>query len=143
MLFFLKKECAKCIVVIQPTLFCFLLLCLTIAEHNINISLAHSHRNKQKKKTGERLQSKRRKSDLHAAQMVEIGMVTELGYAKQTLSCPVSCTSSNKHACSTQHPCQYLSICCHCETLCIFVAFFFNMVDLCDVYHIYFLLLFF
>lgn len=34
-----SKECAKCIVVIQPTL--FLLLCLTFAKHRSDISLAH------------------------------------------------------------------------------------------------------
>lgn len=33
-----SKECAKCIVVMQPTL--FLLLCLTFAKHNSDISLA-------------------------------------------------------------------------------------------------------
>lgn len=34
-----SKECAKCIVVIQPTL--FLLVCLTFAKHSSDISLAH------------------------------------------------------------------------------------------------------
>lgn len=34
-----SKECAKCIVVIQPTL--FLLSCLTFAKHSSDISLAH------------------------------------------------------------------------------------------------------
>ncbi len=34
-----SKECAKCVVMIQPTL--FLLLCLTFAKHKSDISLAH------------------------------------------------------------------------------------------------------
>lgn len=35
---------------------------------------------------------KRRNSHLHSADMASIWLVTELGYTKQTLPCPVSCT---------------------------------------------------
>lgn len=75
-MFFFSKECAKCIVVIQPTL--FLLLCLTFAKHSSNISLAHV------------LSSSKHQISHFSAQFGEI--TTEWVAQSTPMSCPVTCT---------------------------------------------------
>ena len=96
-----SRECAKCIVVMQPTL--FLYLCLTFVKSNSGISLAWKDQS----------HSQNIKFRLTCTFWLNLDDCLDHTKPTEVLSCYVY-----KHACSNWCLCQYLFICSHYETLC-------------------------
>lgn len=113
MLFFSRRNVPNVLWWDDQPYFSFLLLCLTFAKRNVNISLAQKHfffGNDHRQTTQVTFTFGRYGFNL-------VSDWSGLREANAAVSCILH--SWNKHACSNQQPCQCLSICCHCETLCI------------------------